>query len=58
MQYSRHFIFGDAFHLTSIAEVWIEKKLKRPMVSKVAAVNKPSGRFVRDGSLILSKPIS
>ena len=57
-QYSRHFIQNDAFHLTYTTEIDIEKILRGTKVCKAAGIDDLSGRFLKDGSRVLSKPIS
>ena len=51
-QYYRHFIQNDAFYLTYMTEIDIEKILRGIKVCKAA------GRFLKDGSRVSSKPIS
>ena len=58
IQYYRHFIQTDAFHLTYTTEIDIEKILRSASVHKTADIDDPSGRFLKDGSRVLSKPIS
>ena len=48
-QYYRHFIHNDAFHL---------KYTTGTKVCKAAGIDDLSGRFLKDGSRVLSKPIS
>ena len=48
-QYYKHFIQTDAFHLTYTTEIYIEK---------LRGIDDPSGRFLKDGSRVLSKPLS
>ena len=57
-QYYRHFIQNDAFHLTYTTEIDIEKILRGTKVCKAAGIDDLSGRFLKNGSLVLSKPIS
>ena len=57
IQYYRHFIPADAFHLTYTTEIDIEKILRRTNVRKAAGIDDLSGRFLKDGSRVLSKPI-
>ena len=56
--YNRHFIETDAFHLTYTTEIDIEKILKSTNIRKAAGIDNLSGRFLEDGSQVLSKPIS
>ena len=58
IQYYRHFIQTDAFHLTYTTEIDIEKILRSTSVHKTADIDDLSGRFLKDGSRVLSKPIS
>ena len=58
IQYYRHFVQTDAFHLTYTTEVDIEKILRSTNVRKAAGIDDLSGRFLKDGSRVLSKPIS
>ena len=58
VQYYRHFIQTDAFHLTYTTEIDIEKILRGTNVCKAAGIDDLSGRFLKDGSRVLSKPIS
>ena len=55
IQYYRHFIQTDAFHLTYTTEIDIEKILRGTNVCKAAGIDDLSGRFLKDGSLVLSK---
>ena len=57
-QYYRHFIQNDAFHLTYTTEINKEKILRGTKVCKVAGIYDLSGCFLKDGSQVLSKPIS
>ena len=56
--YYRHFIQTDAFHLTYTTEIDIEKILRTTNICKAAGIDDLSGRFLKDGSRVLSKPIS
>ena len=58
IQYYRHFIQTDAFHLTYTTEIDIEKNLRSTNIRKAAGIDDLSGRFLKDGSRVLSKPIS
>ena len=58
IQYYRHFIQTDAFHLTYTTEIDIEKILRGTNVCKATGIDDLSGRFLKDGSRVLSKPIS
>ena len=57
IQYYRHFIPADAFRLTYTTEIDIEKILRRTNVRKAAGIDDLSGRFLKDGSRVLSKPM-
>ena len=57
-QYYRQFIQTDAFHLTYTTEIDIEKILRRTNVRKAAGIDELLGRSLKDGSRVLSKPIS
>ena len=57
IQYYRHFIQTDAFHLTYTSEIDIEKILRRTKVCQAAGIDDLSGRFLKDGSRVLSKPM-
>ena len=58
IQYYRHSIQTGAFYLTYTMEVDIEKILRSTNVRKAAGIDDLSGRFLKDGSRVLSKPIS
>ena len=58
IQHYRHIIQADAFHLTYTTEIDIEKILRSTNVRKAAGIDDLSGRFLKDGSRVLSKPIS
>ena len=58
IQYYRHFIQTDAFHLTYTVEIDIEEILRSTNVRKAAGIDDFLGRFLKDGSRVLSKPIS
>ena len=51
-------ILGDYFHLASLSENSIPTILKATQVSKAAGIDNLSGRFLKDGAKVLSKPIS
>ena len=55
-QYYSHFIQADAFHLRYAID--IERILRSTNVCKAAGIDDLSGRFLKDGSRVLSKPIS
>ena len=57
IQYYRHFIQTDAFHLTYTSEIDIEKILRRTKVRQAAGIDDLSGRLLKDGSRVLSKPM-
>ena len=58
IQYYRHFIQTDAFNLTYTTEIDIEKILRSTNIRKAAGIDDLSGRFLKDGSRVLSKSIS
>ena len=58
IQYYRHFIQTDAFHLTYTTEIDIEKILRSTNIRKAPGIDDLSGRFLKEGSRVLSKPIS
>ena len=58
IQYYRYFIQIDAFELTHTTEIDIEKILKSTNVRKAAGMDDLSGRFLKHGLRVLSKPIS
>ena len=58
IQYYRHFIQTAAFHSTYITEIDIGQFLRSTNVRKTAAIDDLSGHFLKDGSRVLSKPIS
>ena len=58
IQYYRYFIKTDAFHLTYTTEIDIEKILRSTNIRKAAGIDDLSGRLLKDGSRVLSKPIS
>ena len=58
MQHDRYFIQTDAFHLTYTTEIDIEKIVRSTNVRKAAGTDDLSGRLLKDGSRVLSKPIS
>ena len=57
IQYYRHFIQTDAFHLTYTTEIDIEKILRSTNVRKAAGIDL-SSRFLKDASQVSSKLIS
>ena len=58
IQYYRHFIQTDAFHLAYTTEVYIENILRNTNVRQSAVIDEILRRFLRDGSRVLSKPVS
>ena len=58
MKYHEHMILSDYFHLASVSENSILTILKATQVSKAAGIDNLSGRFLKDGAKVLSKPIS
>ena len=57
IQYYRHFVQTDAFHLTYTTEIDIEKILRSTNVRKAAGIDL-SSRFLKDASQVSSKLIS
>ena len=58
IQYYRHFIQTDAFHLTYSTGIDIEKILRSTNIRKAAGRDDLSGRFLKNDSRVLTKPIS
>ena len=58
IKYYEHMFPSDYFHLTSVSENSILTILKATQVSKAAGIDNLSGRFLKDGPKVLSKPIS
>ena len=58
IKYYEHMILGDYFHLTSVSENSILTILKATQVSKAAGIDNLSGRFLKDGTKVFSKPTS
>ena len=58
IKYYEHMIQSDYFHLASVSENSILTILKATQVSKAAGIDNISGRFLKDGAKVLSKPIS
>ena len=58
IKYYEHMILGDYFHLASVSENSFLTNLKATQVSKAAGIDNLSGRFLKDGAKVLSKPIS
>ena len=58
IKYYQHMILGDYFNLASVSENSILTILKATQVSKAAGIDNLSGRFLKDGAKVLSKPIS
>ena len=58
IKYYEHMFPSDYFHLTSVSENSILTILKATQVSKAAGIDNLSGRFLKDGAKVLSKPIS
>ena len=52
IQYYRHFIQTDAFHLTYTMEIDIEKILRSTNVRKALGIDDLSSRFLKDGSRV------
>ena len=57
IQYYRHFIQTDAFHLAYTMEIDIDKILSGTNVCKAAGIDDFLGCFLKDGSQVLSKTI-
>ena len=53
IQYCRHFIQTDAFHLTYTMEFDIEKMLRSTNIHEAAGIDDLSGHFLKDGSQVL-----
>ena len=51
-------ILADYFHLVYVSKNSILTILKATEVVKVAGIDDLSGRFLKDGAKVLSKPIS
>ena len=58
IQYYSHFIQTDPFHLGCTLEIDIEKILGSTNFCKAAGIDDLSDHFLKDGSRVLSKPIS
>ena len=58
IKYYEHMILSDYFHLAFVSENSILTILKATQVSKAAGIDNLSGRFLKDGAKVLSKPIS
>ena len=58
IKYYEHMILGDYFHLAPVSENSILTIWKATQVSKAAGIDSLSGRFLKDGAKVLSKPIS
>ena len=58
IKYYKHMILGDLFHLASVSENSVLTILKATQVSKAAGTDNLSGRFLKNGAKVLSKPIS
>ena len=58
IKYNELMILGDYFHLASVSENSILTILKTTQVSEAAGISNLSGRFLKDGAKVLSKPIS
>ena len=58
IKYYEHMFPSDYFHLTFVLENSILSILKATQVSKAAGIDNLSGRFLKDGAKVLSKPIS
>ena len=56
-KYYKHMFPSDYFHLASVSENSILTILKATQVSKAAGIDNLSGRFLKDGPKVLSKPI-
>ena len=58
IKYYEHMFPSDYFHLTSVSENSVLTILNATQVSKAAGIDNLSGRFLKDGAKVLSKPIS
>ena len=58
IKYYEHMILADYFHLVYVSKNSILTILKVTEVVKVAGIDDLSGRFLKDGAKVLSKPIS
>ena len=58
IKYYEQLFPSDYFHLTSVSKNSILTILKATQVSKAAGIDNLSGRFLKDGAKVLSKPIS
>ena len=58
IKYYEHMFPSDYFYLTSVLENSILTILKATQVSKAVVIDNLSGRFLKDGAKVLSKPIS
>ena len=57
IKYYEHMILSDYFELASVSENSILTILNATQVSKAAGIGNLSGRFLKDGAKVLSKPI-
>ena len=57
-QHYKGIIQSDSFNLATVSENTILTILKNTKVSKVAALDNLSGRFLKDGAKVLAKPIT
>ena len=57
IQYYKHFIQTDVFHLIYTTKIDIEKILRSTNICKAAGIDDLSCCFLKDGSQVLSKPL-
>ena len=57
-QHYKGIIQSDSFNLATVSESTILTILKNTKVSKAAALDNLSGRFLKDGAKVLGKPIN
>ena len=57
-QHYKGIIQSDSFNLATVSESTILTILKNTKVSKAAALDNLSGRFLKDGAKVLAKPIN
>ena len=58
IKYYKHMILREYFHLESVLENSVLTILKRTQVSKATGIDNLSGRFLKGGAKVLSKPIN
>ena len=57
-QHYKGIIQSDSFNLATVSESTILTILKNTKISKAAGLNNLSGRFLKDGTKVLAKPIT